>query len=189
MIMTEVGRVVELLDRMQTLTSKQPAKVEAANIHMLIDQAKLSIETAQDREAGIEIEFDPSLPQVLIDPDAMMQVLSNLLANAVDATSATDQPEILIRTRYSFGAALSTQSNDASVRLPIEIIVEDNGPGVPAELERDIFSPFVSTKTGSQGLGLPLVKKLMRDMHGRIRYERDVERERTRFILFLPLAP
>jgi len=189
MITGEVERVVNLLDRMQTLSSNQPAQTTAVNIHSLIDRARRSIEAATGRAVKIKDKFDPSLPDALVDPDAMMQVLTNLLANAVDATKHLPDPEIHIITRYSFGASLSAQGAKAAVRLPIQIMICDNGPGVPADLEQEIFSAFVSTKKEGQGLGLALVKKLMRDMNGRIRYDRENHDELSRFTLFLPVAP
>lgn len=189
MIIAEVERVVSLLNRMQTLSSNQPAQTKPVNIHTLIDRARRSIEAATGKAVMISDKFDPSLPDALVDPDAMMQVLTNLFANAVDATKHLPDPEIRIVTRYSFGASLSAQGETAAVRLPIQIMVCDNGPGVPPELERDIFSAFVSTKKEGQGLGLALVKKLMRDMNGRIRYDRENQDEMSRFTLFLPVAP
>lgn len=188
MIKGEVERIAKLLDRMQSLSTKQPAKVKSANVHSLIDRARKLIETAHNGDLKIQDQFDPSLPEVLVDPDAMMQVLTNLLSNAVDATKKRENPEIQVLTRYSFGASLSVHGSDQIVRLPVEIIIRDNGPGVPPELEQDIFSPFVSTKREGQGLGLALVRKLMNDMNGRVRYERSGGSNFTQFILFLPIA-
>ncbi len=188
MIKGEVERIAKLLDRMQSLSTKQPAKVEAVNVHSLIDRARQSIETAYNGDLKITDQFDPSLPDVLVDPDAMMQVLTNLLSNAVDATRKHDNPEIQVITRYSFGASFSVHGSDQVVRLPVEIIIKDDGPGVPLELEQDIFSPFVSTKREGQGLGLALVRKLMNDMNGRVRYERSAASDHTQFVLFLPIA-
>ena len=187
-INTEVDRVASLLDRMQTLSSTQPAQIGPVNIHALIDQARQSILAASEQAIVIKDEYDPSLPEALVDSDAMMQILSNILANALDATQEVQNPELHIATRYSFGASFSAQGENAAVRLPIEITISDNGPGVPAELEREIFSPFVTTKADGQGLGLALVKKLITDMNGRIRYQRDHEAQLSRFTLFLPLA-
>ncbi len=189
MITAEVERVVNLLNRMQTLSSNQPARTKAVNIHTLIDRARRSTEAATGQAIKITDKFDPSLPDALVDPDAMMQVLTNLLSNAVDATRHLANPEIRIVTRYSFGASLSAQGGTEAIRLPIQIMVCDNGPGVPAELEQEIFTAFVSTKKEGQGLGLALVKKLMRDMNGRIRYDRGNQDEMSRFTLFLPVAP
>ncbi|GAA0482008.1 nitrogen regulation protein NR(II) [Parasphingorhabdus litoris] len=188
MIKVEVERIASLLDRMQSLSTKQPAKVQAVNVHSLIDRARQAIETAYNGDLKISDRFDPSLPEVLVDPDAMMQVLTNLLSNAVDATRNMDCRDIQVITRYSFGAAFSVHGSDQMVRLPVEIIVKDNGPGVSKELEQEIFSPFVSTKTDGQGLGLALVRKLMNDMNGRVRYERAGDAKDTQFILFLPVA-
>ncbi len=188
MIKGEVERIAKLLDRVQSLSTNQPAKVEPVNVHSLIDRARKSIETAQNGALKIGDQFDPSLPDVLVDPDALMQVLTNLLSNAVDATRNVDKPDIQVVTRYSFGASLSVHGSEQMVRLPVEIIVRDNGPGVPAELERDIFSPFVSTKREGQGLGLALVHKLINDMNGRVRYERSGAASHTQFVLFLPIA-
>ncbi len=155
----------------------------------MIDSSRKSIEAAAGQAVKISDKFDPSLPDVLIDPDAMMQVLTNLFANAIDATKHLPDPEIRVVTRYSVGASLSAQGKTEAIRLPIQIMVCDNGPGVPPELEREIFSPFVSTKKEGQGLGLALVKKLMRDMNGRIRYDRENQNDMSRFTLFLPVAP
>lgn len=188
MIKGEVERIAKLLDRMQSLSTKQPAKVEPINVHSLIDRARQSIETANNGDIEIRDRFDPSLPDVLVDPDAMMQVLTNLLSNAVDATKGLENRNIKVITRYSFGASLSVHGSNHMVRLPVEIIITDNGPGVPSELEQDIFSPFVSTKRDGQGLGLALVRKLMSDMNGRVRYERPRGARKTQFILFLPVA-
>lgn len=188
MIKLEVERIADLLDRMQSLSTTQPAKVEAINIHTLIDRARKSAETAAARDIRIGDRFDPSLPEALVDPDAMLQILTNLLSNAVDATQKVQNADIQVITRYSFGGSFSAQNSSEAVRLPIEIIIQDNGPGVPPKLEQEIFSPFVSTKNDGQGLGLALVRKLVGDMNGRVRYERDSGPGLTKFILSLPLA-
>ncbi|VAV95866.1 hypothetical protein MNBD_ALPHA04-1533 [hydrothermal vent metagenome] len=188
MIKSEVERIASLLDRMQSLSANQPAQIESVNVHSLIDRARQSIEAAWDGKLELSVEYDPSLPDVLVDPETMMQVLTNLLSNAVEATLDVTDPAIHIITRYSFGASFSSHGDEKSVRLPVEIIIRDNGPGVPPNLENDIFSPFVTTKTEGQGLGLALVKKLIADMNGRIRYERDQQNLCTQFITFLPIA-
>ena len=188
MIQAEVKRITTLLDRMQSLSTNQPAHIEPVNIHSLVDEARKSIETAQNGAIKIREWFDPSLPDVLIDRDAMMQILINLLSNAVEATRGMDDPHIEVMTRYSFGAALQTKGSDQAIKLPVELIVKDNGPGVDPEIESEIFSPFVTTKNEGQGLGLALVRKLIGDMNGRIRYEREVSTGHTQFMLFLPVA-
>jgi two-component system nitrogen regulation sensor histidine kinase GlnL len=74
------------------------------------------------------------------------------------------------------------------VRLPIELTVTDNGPGIDPQVRDHVFEPFVSSKQGGQGLGLALVQRLVRDMDGRIAHERDERAGLTQFRVHLPVA-
>lgn len=74
------------------------------------------------------------------------------------------------------------------MRIPVEIRVSDNGPGVDPALREHLFEPFVTTKKNGQGLGLALVRKLIREMNGRIVHERDEVEGWTHFRINLPLA-
>jgi two-component system nitrogen regulation sensor histidine kinase GlnL len=85
------------------------------------------------------------------------------------------------------GAALRSEG-DKGVRLPVEVAISDNGPGIATHIENELFSPFVTTKREGQGLGLAIVRKYLSQMHGRISVERDTEAERTIFRIFLPVA-
>ncbi|MGL5139564.1 MAG: ATP-binding protein, partial [Beijerinckiaceae bacterium] len=71
------------------------------------------------------------------------------------------------------------------VRLPLEVCIRDNGPGVPDELRANLFDPFVTTKASGSGLGLALVAKVVGD-HGGI-IECESAPRRTVFRLLLPL--
>ncbi len=188
MIISEVDRIARLIERMQSLSTNQPAKVRPVNIHSLIDQVRKSMESSSQYPVTILDNFDPSLPNVLAEPDAMLQILTNLLSNAMAAVSVEKRPRIDIITRFSFGGVISTKDEERPVKLPIEVIVQDNGPGVPIGIKNDIFAPFITTKPEGQGLGLALVKKLVDDINGRVKYERQVDTGLTRFTLFLPMA-
>ena len=144
---------------------------------------------AAGKGVRIEEEFDPSLPDVLGSADALVQVLINLLSNAAEACRGMAAPRLVIRTRFSSGLQLHAVSDGKPVRLPIELRVSDNGPGVDPAMRDHIFEPFVTTKKSGQGLGLALVRKLVRDMNGRITHERDVSLGWTHFRIHLPLAP
>jgi len=188
MIISEVDRIARLIERMQSLSTNQPAKLQSINIHALIDQVRKSIESGDRHKVLIVDNFDPSLPDVLADPDAMSQILFNLLSNAIAAVRVEEHPKVEIITRFSFGGLISTKDEKGPVKLPIEVIIQDNGPGVPPDIKNDIFAPFITTKSEGQGLGLALVKKLVGDMHGRVKYDRQIEAGLTRFTLFLPMA-
>jgi len=139
---------------------------------------------------GIELveEFDPSLPDVLGNEDGLVQVLLNLVANARDACRESRSPRIVIRTRFVSGLVLTAIRLGRPVKLPIEVRVSDNGPGIDKALRDHIFEPFVTSKKNGQGLGLALVNKLVRDMDGRISHERDDSEGWTHFKVHLPVA-
>jgi two-component system nitrogen regulation sensor histidine kinase GlnL len=133
-------------------------------------------------------EFDPSLPDVLANEGALVQVLINLITNARDACEGARNPEIVIRTRFVSGLVMNVIRLGRPVKLPIEVQVSDNGPGIDAALRDHVFEPFVSSKKNGQGLGLALVNKLVRDMDGRIGHERDEAGGWTHFRVHLPMA-
>lgn len=191
LITAEVDRIALLIDQMQTLSRRTAAPVEPCNLHVAARRAIAVLGAADGRSAPrVEVieEFDPSLPPVLGSPDGLVQVLINLLSNAFEACSGEKRPLVLVRTRFASGLQLHTTDSGRPVRLPIELRVSDNGPGVDPAMREHIFEPFVTSKHSGQGLGLPLVRKLVRDMNGRISHERDDTRGLTHFRVHLPLA-
>lgn len=191
MITDEVDRIARLIDRMQQLGSTRTGPVDACNPHEAIRTAVATMRAAGGEGDGIEIreEFDPSLPPVLANRDALEQVLINLVSNARDAARGRSQPGlIVVQTRFVSGLAFSAIRNGRAVPLPIEITVSDNGGGIDPALRDHVFEPFVSSKPSGQGLGLSLVRKLVRDMNGNVSHERDVRSGLTHFRLHLPQA-
>ena len=173
LIADEVDRLAKLVDRMQDLGREQPEPVAPINLHEVIRRAISVIEASGDAQVKLVEEFDPSLPPVLGNEDSLVQVLINLISNARDACQGADEPQIVLRTRFVSGLVLSAIRLGRPIRLPIELRVSDNGPGVDPALREHIFEPFVTSKKNGQGLGLALVNKLVRDMNGRIGHERD----------------
>lgn len=189
LIANEVDRVSSLLDRMQKLGSERVDEPEECNLHEAIHHAVRVLTSADGFGVDMAEEFDPSLPPVFVSRDALVQVLINLLSNARDACSEQPEPKMTIRTRFVSGPILSAIRLGRRTRLPIEVRITDNGAGVDPELRDHIFEPFVSSKPKGQGLGLALVAKLVREMDGRIAYEREAQNDLTHFKLHLPLAP
>jgi two-component system nitrogen regulation sensor histidine kinase GlnL len=192
LIAEEVDRIAKLIDQMQTLSRRTTAPVEPCNLHEAARRAVAVMDAAGGRgaksEVRIEEEFDPSLPPVLGSPDGLVQVLINLVANAREASRDAVKPRIIVRTRFASGLQLHSGKAGKPVRLPIELRVSDNGPGVDPSLREHIFEPFVTSKKTGQGLGLALVRKLVRDMNGRISHERDEANGWTHFRVHLPVA-
>ncbi|MBK7537382.1 MAG: HAMP domain-containing protein [Myxococcales bacterium] len=111
--------------------------------------------------APLEIRTAPGLPAIDADRRQLSQVLLNLVENARDAIAQRPDPE-------HGKITVLTRAGDAGDR--VEIIVEDNGPGVPAERKDKVFSPYFTTKEhkGGTGLGLAIVHRIVSDHGGRI---------------------
>lgn len=188
LITDEVDRIAQLIDRMQRLGREQPDPVAPLNLHEAIHRACDTVSAASGIEVPLREEFDPSLPPVLANEGALVQVLINLISNARDACEGVRHPEIVLRTRFVSGLVMNVMRLGRPVKLPIEVQVSDNGPGIDPALRDHIFEPFVSSKKNGQGLGLALVNKLVRDMDGRIGHERDEAGGWTHFRVHLPMA-
>jgi two-component system, NtrC family, nitrogen regulation sensor histidine kinase GlnL len=188
LIADEVDRIANLIDQMQTLSRQTMAPVESCNLHEAARRAVAVIDAAGGAGLRIEEEFDPSLPSVLGSPDGLVQILLNLIANACEACRSAAKPRVIVRTRFASGLQLHSSRAGKPIRLPVELRVSDNGPGVDPALREHIFEPFVTTKKTGQGLGLALVRKLVLDMNGRISHERDEAQGWTHFRVHLPLA-
>ncbi len=188
LIADEVDRIAQLIDRMQRLGREEPESVAPLNLHQATRRACETVFAVGGREVMLREEFDPSLPPVLANEGALVQVLVNLIANARDACRGREQPTITLRTRFVSGLVLNVMRLGRSVKLPIEVQVTDNGPGIDPALADHIFEPFVTSKPHGQGLGLALVNKLVRDMNGRITHERDEAAGLTHFRVHLPMA-
>lgn len=188
LITTEVDRIAALIDRMQDFTDTRPPVLKPTNIYPLLAHARHVAEAGFARDIPIEERFDPSLPPVMIDGDAFIQVLINLMKNAAEALGETAAPRIILATAYRHGMSVNLGGGRPRVPLPIELLVMDNGPGAPADIAEHLFEPFVSSKREGKGLGLPLVEKLVGQMGGFVQYSREGEPEMTVFRLLLPRA-
>jgi two-component system, NtrC family, nitrogen regulation sensor histidine kinase GlnL len=188
LIATEVDRIAQLVDRMQQLGSAATVVSAPCNLHEAIRNAVSTVRTSRGDEVETVEEFDPSLPLVLADRAALEQILINLIANACDASRGGASAQVVVRTRFTGGLVFNAIRLGKATRLPIEVSVIDNGPGIDPMLRDHVFEPFVSSKPQGQGLGLALVRKLVRDMGGRIAHERDDRAGLTLFRINLPVA-
>ncbi|GFO83512.1 ATP-binding protein [Methyloceanibacter sp.] len=185
LICAESDRICKLVDRMEIFGDERPIQREPVNIHDVLDHVKHVASSGFARHIKIVEHYDPSLPPVPGSRDKLVQVFLNLVKNAAEAIgeSRTDG-QITLSTAFRPGVRLSVPGSQARVGLPLEIAVEDNGTGVPADLLQHLFDPFVSTKPSGTGLGLALVAKIVGDHGGIIECD-----SRPRYTVFRALMP
>ena len=94
--------------------------------------------------------------------------------------------EITVTTAYQAGLRIGERNKAHRQLRRIAVTVADDGPGVPEALLGNLFDPFVSSKPGGRGLGLPLVAKLVRAHDGVIEFSS--RPGQTRFTVLLPIA-
>ena len=186
LIQDETDRITNLIDRME-MFSDRPVDVAPVNIHRVLDHVKRVAQSGFAAHLRIVEEYDPSLPPVWGNRDQLVQILLNLVKNAAEALCEHDHPEIQLITAYHHGVRIAVPGTSERVHLPLQIIVRDNGPGIPEDLRSTLFEPFVTTKRGGQGLGLALVAKLVSN-HGAL-IECDSRPGRTSFRLSMPVPP
>lgn len=183
LIEEETRRIGKLIDRVEHFADDRPTERAPVNIHDVLDRAVRAAQAGF--AAGIEfaVEYDPSLPEAAGDADQLQQVFQNLLKNAAEAVDA-GRGRIRLRTSYKSGVKFSVAGNRTET-LPLQIEVTDNGRGIPDAMIRDIFDPFVTSKSNGSGLGLPLVSKIISGHGGLI--ECDSGNGRTTFTIRLPV--
>ena len=186
LIREETDRIVGLIDRVEVFGDERPMEREPINIHVVLDRVKLLARNGVARGITFSEEYDPSLPPVFGNRDQLIQVFLNLVKNAAEALERTQKPEIRLSTAFRPGIRISVAGVAERISLPLEIVIEDNGPGVPPDTLPFLFDPFVTTKTNGSGLGLALVAKIVGDHGGVI--DCDSRPGRTRFRILLPVA-
>lgn len=183
--------IIEQSDRLKNLVDKllgpqRPNPLTLCNIHYVIEKV-LSLENmelAQGSHIRFVKDYDPSLPELMLDIDAMQQAILNLVSNAIHALTEakTPHPQINIQTRAQLGSRVIN-----GIKYPSAMIVSitDNGPGIPENIRETLFYPMVTSRPDGSGLGLSIAQSIVERHSGII--ECDSEKGRTVFKIVLPL--
>jgi hypothetical protein len=152
-------------------------------LHQVLDRVLLVL--AEDPSASnvrVVREYHSDLPAVSADGKLLEQVFFNLLLNAVQAMGGHGT----ITLRTARGEAGATWTDGAPLGPHLEVRVMDTGPGIPAHLLREIFTPFFTTKPRGIGLGLAITRRIVEDHGGRISGE-NLPGQGAMFRICLPL--
>ena len=154
-ILEESQRLDEILKSIINFARPTDQDVGAVDINAVVTETvELMSIGNEERTIPIEVDIASSIPNVHGNADLLKQCLINLVKNAREAMENQQGGIIKVRTRYG----------DAVVHLE----VEDNGPGIPVELQDKIFSPFFSTKDKGAGLGLAMTRKILNEIGGKL---------------------
>ncbi len=151
----EIGRVESLLRSLRSYSLYDEPRLESIDLRMFLSRFRqLAQADFELRGMQVEVMIDADADTVWADPQALHQVLLNLIGNATAALEGQEEAkaEILAGRRGDY----------------CSLIVRDNGPGIPAAHLPHVFKPFYTTRSGGTGLGLPISRHLLSLMRGSI---------------------
>ena len=182
-IIDEADRLRTVADRM--LGPRKPPAFAPVNVHECLEHVRQLLLAEYPDGVRMLRDYDVSLPDVIADRDQLIQVLLNLMRNAMQALreANTENARVLIRTRVLRQFTIGAQRH----RLVLRVDIEDNGPGIPEDLQETIFYPMVSGRANGSGLGLSIAQSIISQHQGLI--ECESEPGRTLFSLLLPVEP
>lgn len=176
-IISEADRLASLVDTL--LGPGGPPAKKSINIHELIEYVLRLVKSEVGDGIYVRRDYDPGLPNLDLDRDQIVQALLNLVRNAM--TAMDGYGNLIIRTR----ADLNFTINETSHPVIASIEIEDDGPGIPLELQDSVFYPLVTSRPDGTGLGLPVAQELLSRHGGMIEF--DSRPGKTVFYVRLPL--
>lgn len=174
-ICLEADRLQALVEGLLAPTG--PARMIRANVHASVDRLYTLLCSEAPTDVAVERDYDPSLPELELDSDQLLQALLNLGRNALQSGAN----RVILRTRVARGVTWGGVLH----RLAAAIELVDNGCGVPADLVESLFFPLVTTRSDGSGLGLAIAQEISDRHGGRIEFE--TQPGNTVFRLLLPL--
>ena len=176
-ITKESERLLKLINAMSS--PSPPNERELINLHEITEHV---IELFKYDETNSKIlfvkDYDPSIPQLNLDKNQIIQALINIIRNSVQAIS--QDGKIIIRTRPILKFTIGNKKHDLVIKLDII----DNGVGIPTEKLKEIFYPMVTTKNNGMGLGLTIAQSIIIQNNGLI--ECNSKNNETIFSIILP---
>ena len=171
-------RTGDVIDRTRALVKKAPPRRDALAINeTILEVVALTRHEAAKNRVSVQTQLTEGLPPVQGDRVQLQQVILNLIVNAVEAMSGSDEGtrQLLINT-------------DRADQKEIRIAVQDSGPGMAPESIDRLFDPFYTTKSSGLGMGLSICRSIIEAHEGRL-WATGAEPKGAVFAFTLPVRP
>lgn len=162
-IISEADRLKNLVNGL--LGPRTLPRQECVNIHEVLEHVRHLVSADVSADVKFERDYDPSIPEIRGDRDQLVQVVLNIVANAVKVLA--DGGTVVLRTRILRQFTIQ----QVRYRHVLKVEICDNGPGVPEHLRDKLFLPMVSGHAEGSGLGLAIAQSLVRRHNGLIQCE------------------
>lgn len=171
-----VGNCRNIISDLLRFARQSKPSLAMASINDLVNEVVAMASNQMGMQSiKVEMSLDDRIPKIRVDVDRIRQVFLNLLLNSAQAIE--EKGRIRFLSRYD------------QARENVVITVEDDGCGIPADLQGKIFDPFFTTKAPGKGtgLGLSISYRIIQEHGGEIAIESDSEKKITRLIITLPV--
>ncbi|MDG2456496.1 MAG: nitrogen regulation protein NR(II) [SAR86 cluster bacterium] len=182
-IIKQTDRLTVLVDNILGPNKKPSFKVQ--NIHYPIENVMdLEKNEIKDIEIKYEKDFDPSIPDLLIDSYLIENSVLNLIKNARESlsNSKTLSPKIKVKTRVVHQEYIG----ELRFTTLCKISISDNGPGIPEDIKDSIFFPMISGKEQGSGLGLSITQGIVSQHNGALQFRS--KPGDTEFSIIIPIS-
>lgn len=149
-VQAEVARLSGMLTAVMEFSKPVRVQCVPQSLNPIVRETVQAMSQDLPKEVNLEMSLDPGLPEVSVDAGPLKQVIFNLVRNAVEAVGSAGH--VRIGTHRDNGGATIT--------------VEDDGCGIPAEVQKRIFEPFFTTKGKGNGLGLSICRQIVIEHNG-----------------------
>ena len=171
-IVQQVEAMKSMVNAFTDYARSPSQKPESLNFNEMLEEVT-TLYDENNTDVTIELELDSSVPVIIADGVRLRQLVHNLVKNSLENIETGGWIKLSTRCMQDLGIQY------------IELVVEDSGDGIAAEVADNLFDPYVTTKTTGSGLGLAIVKKIVDEHNGVVWVEKS-EQGGARFILRLP---
>ena len=178
-IIDETERLNNIVTKI--LTPPKKPKLELFNIHSALEKVFALSQVDKDGGLILKRDYDPSIPEIYGDEDLFIQAILNIVKNAQQALLLTTNPVITIKSRVSYSQPINGNLHPTLC----EVSIIDNGPGIPTDIQEQVFFPMVSSKEDGSGLGLSISQDIIRIHGGAITFK--TKSGETAFSIQIPI--
>jgi signal transduction histidine kinase len=155
-VQRNIEQIMQMTMNMLSFSKSREPNLRPNHLNRLVEEAVAGLQKkAAEKGVKLTIELDETIPPMPLDAEGINQVVLNLVINAIEAVRA-NEGQVRVSTQFHPEEGIA------------DMLVMDDGPGIEPERIEELFEPFKSTKGhGGTGLGLPVVRKIVREHHGR----------------------
>ena len=161
--MKQAQRAGQIIQRIRAFVKRSEPNTALSDVVQIVGNAtELAEMELRRHQVRLDIHLPKGLPQLMVDPILIEQVLINLIKNGGESIQQAQRPVALRRVELRVGLRQVEQ------HPVVEFCVQDSGLGVPPEMLERIYEAFYSTKAEGMGIGLKLCRSIVEAHHGRL---------------------